>query len=463
MLNTKYRLLGFLAILIFAVVSLAVITKNKKQPEGIIIFTAVPVNHDVNAKFPEGAKIFSLDKVGENPVLLTQKFYSSRSPEVSFDGLKMLFTTQAKKGDVWQIWEMDLPSSEAKQITNRESNCTDPAYLPNGQIVFSSPTLKLKKLPGIIALFTIEKDGTNEKQITYHPNNDQNPTVLGDGRILTNSYRVYPDVGRNHQLVLRPDGTKAELYYRPKGGNELISRGWETEDGHYVYIEKPQAGAGRVIIINQNRPLDSETDISSPYPGEFHSVFPIQNDEYLVSYQEDYEQKYKLYLMEIKGSSTLDLLYASNDYHIIEPVVVKIRTKPKNLPSRIVESDENGTILCMDADLSQDMSSDVTLSTKTFAVEVLGINNSLGKVPVAADGSFYIEVPSNTPIRFQTYNESEQMIRGPSDWIWVRPKERRGCIGCHEDKELTPENRVPLAVGKQIVNLTTNTDRPNSE
>lgn len=463
MLNTKYRLFGFMAILIFAVVGLAVMTKNKNQPKEVIIFTAVSVNQVVNSKFPEGAKIFSLDRLTGNPINLTQKFYSARSPEVSFDGLKILFTAQEVKGDYWQIWEMDLQNSVAQQITTRASNCTDPAYLPNGQIVFSSSTMKINRLPGIIALFTIEKDGTNEIQITYHPNNDQNPTVLQDGRILINTHQVYPDIGRNHQLVLRPDGTKAELFYKPNAGNDLISRGWDTEDGLYVYIEKPKVGPSRVITINQSRPLFSEIDISTHYPGEFHSVFPIKNGEYLVSYQEDSEQKFNLFNLKTDGQSQLELLYASNEYHIIEPVAVKIRTKPKNLPSRIVESDENGTILCMDADLSQEVTTAVTPSSKSFAVEVFGINNSLGKVPVAADGSFYIEVPSNTPIRFQTYNKSEQMIRGPSAWIWVRPKERRGCIGCHADKELTPENRVPLAVQNKIYNLTTNTDNSRTE
>ena len=139
MINTKYRLLGFLAILIFAVVSLAVITENKKEIENIIIFTAVPTNQLVNSKFPEGAKIFSLDKTTSESVQLTKIFYSARSPEVSFDGLKMLFTAQEKKGGHWQIWEMDLQNSVAHQITDRAFNCTDPAYLPNGQLVFKQP------------------------------------------------------------------------------------------------------------------------------------------------------------------------------------------------------------------------------------------------------------------------------------------------------------------------------------
>jgi hypothetical protein len=37
--------------------------------------------------------------------------------------------------------------------------------------------------------------------------------------------------------------------------------------------------------------------------------------------------------------------------------------------------------------------------------------------------------------------------------MWLRPNERRGCVGCHEDPELVPANRVPLAVKKNPVGV----------
>jgi hypothetical protein len=38
-----------------------------------------------------------------------------------------------------------------------------------------------------------------------------------------------------------------------------------------------------------------------------------------------------------------------------------------------------------------------------------------------------------------------------SAWIWAKNKENRGCIGCHEDGELTPENAFATALGKPAV------------
>ena len=38
-------------------------------------------------------------------------------------------------------------------------------------------------------------------------------------------------------------------------------------------------------------------------------------------------------------------------------------------------------------------------------------------------------------------------------WIWTKNKEQRGCIGCHEDGERTPENQLASALTHPAVNL----------
>ena len=48
----------------------------------------------------------------------------------------MLFSGQKEHGELWQIWEIDLVRFKTRQITKEESNCTDPMYLPTGEIVY---------------------------------------------------------------------------------------------------------------------------------------------------------------------------------------------------------------------------------------------------------------------------------------------------------------------------------------
>ena len=77
----------------------------------------------------------------------------------------------------------------------------------------------------------------------------------------------------------------------------------------------------------------------------------------------------------------------------------------------------------------------------------------MGELKVEEDGSFYLEVPADIPIRFISMDSEGKTVHGPSDWIWVRPNERRGCVGCHADPELSPVNRVAVAVRKSPVSI----------
>ena len=77
----------------------------------------------------------------------------------------------------------------------------------------------------------------------------------------------------------------------------------------------------------------------------------------------------------------------------------------------------------------------------------------LGEINVEDDGSFNVRVPANIPIQLQLLDEQGMALR-TCEWIWVRNKEPRGCIGCHEDGELTPENRMVKALAKPSVPLT---------
>ena len=76
----------------------------------------------------------------------------------------------------------------------------------------------------------------------------------------------------------------------------------------------------------------------------------------------------------------------------------------------------------------------------------------LGEVDVERDGSFNVRVPANTPVQLQLIDGDGLALR-TCGWIWVRNRENRGCIGCHEDGERTPENRFVTALSKPSIAL----------
>ncbi len=47
---------------------------------------------------------------------------------------------------------------------------------------------------------------------------------------LTVSRRIYPDEVDPSLMVMRPDGTKDELFYQGNSGSSIVGRCWETNE-----------------------------------------------------------------------------------------------------------------------------------------------------------------------------------------------------------------------------------------
>lgn len=77
----------------------------------------------------------------------------------------------------------------------------------------------------------------------------------------------------------------------------------------------------------------------------------------------------------------------------------------------------------------------------------------LGEIDVAEDGSFNVTIPANTPIELQTLDSDGLALRS-CGWIWAKNREPRGCIGCHEDGELTPKNAFVDSLSQRSIQLT---------
>ncbi len=96
------------------------------------------------------------------------------------------------------------------------------------------------------------------------------------------------------------------------------------------------------------------------------------------------------------------------------------------------------------------------------AGSAFGARRLLGVAPVAPDGSFHLRVPAETPLTFQLLDEHSVALRTQQAWTWVMGNENRGCIGCHEDPELSPPNRMVTAVIEPPVELTLPPERRRS-
>ena len=439
---------------------------NNRSPESGIIITRIPGNLN-NADFLTGeswrvheqAQIVLVEKTGQK--ILSSGFYSACSPDISYDGKFMVFSGQLNKGDPWRIYELKLSALKARAVSPEGTNCLDPVYMPGNRIVFSK-IIENDSLKAGYSVHTCNLDSSDVKRISFNPDTYFASNLLADGRILTLGRQIFPETGKQEMIVMRPDGTKAELFYMAEQNGIVTSRSRETSDGKVVFIESEKGTGedGRLVSISYSRPLHTRTNLSSGLIGNFLSVFPEKPGKLLVCYRKSGTERYGLYEFETEKKSFDQNLYESKDYNVIDVIAAGAHPRPRKLPSEVDMHVKSGLLLSQDINVVNLNGQPVNKhGKKAVKIEVLGLNRSLGIVDVEKDGSFQIKPLADTPFRIRTLDKNGKVINGPCNWIYLRPNERRGCVGCHEDPELTPFNRVSLAVKKKPVIIPVHIDK----
>ncbi len=192
-------------------------------------------------------------------------------PEVSYDGKKILFSMRRESDPTWNIWEYDIEKKDLHPILiDNGGDDVDPAYLPDGRIVFSSnrqvreqalmqaqgkePYLRLDEYEreAVINLHVMNADGSNIHQISFNQSHDRNPTVLKSGKIM---FSRWDHVGGKNKFTVftaNPDGTNLFTFYGAFSGNSFLHPR-ESEDGHIVSDLMPLSGThegGAVMNID---------------------------------------------------------------------------------------------------------------------------------------------------------------------------------------------------------------------
>jgi hypothetical protein len=449
------RLLAGAAILAFLAVGAgaARLAWPRSADAPMIIFTQVPADEagwdagsaDVQ-RFPEGSRIVALDGSDHGGVhVLTAAFHSARAPMLSPDGKRMVFSGQRHAGDPWQIWEMRLDGGRTRLLTAEAGWYTDPAYLADGHVVLSR---RGEAAGGDFVLYTT--GGTHLTRITFGPAHDLESQVLQDGQVLFVSGTGY--------FVLRQDGTGLRLLYRSGDRYRPAGRAWETEDGRMFFVERGEPGSpaeaqSRLVTFSEREPLHSRVELSDRVPGSFQSVYPLASGQLVVSYRPPGARTFSLYEFDPLEQRLGPVVATDPAYDAVEPVVAAVRPRPKTFYSVVDTTVKTGELYCLNANASSLPPAGGARASVGRRLRVLGSDGLLGEVPLAADGSFFLELPADVPLRFETVDGNGRLVRGPSAWLWVRPNEKRGCVGCHQDPDLAPEDRVPDALNAAPVSV----------
>jgi hypothetical protein len=433
----------------------AAIPRSSVASQVPIIFVQAPAvaGNDLPRRYPQGSRIVrtaSGTATGE-VVSLTPEFFAAADPQVSFDASKVLFAAQARSGERWQIWEMNADGSGKRQVTRLDADCLRPVYHAHEEFVFT--VLASRDGRPASQVYVGKLDGTEAHPVTFGPGSFQVETVLKDGRILVSAASpLVPGAAASGELyVLRHDGTGLQSLRCEHRQPARRAQAAELDDGSVVFVKNARAesrAGGELAMIRRGALHNS---LLSPLAATAMSPRALDANKLIVARSDapTGKPKFDLYAFDSARGRFGELIYRDPELSSLEAVPVAAHPVPRWYWSTLNPQAKAGYFVCLDARQSAD-EPDGRIATPIARVRVLILEanqeRSLGEATVEDDGSFYIAVPPDQPLRFELLDAGGAVIRAQRSWIWSRPGEERGCVGCHEDKSVAPENRWPLAL-----------------
>ena len=450
-------------------------------------------SHDPNRKaYAEGAKLYRLNlQTRELTTLLADSKGGVRDPQVSYDGNKILFSYRPGGTEQYHLYEVNADGTALKQLTSGAFDDIEPAYLPDGGIVFVSSRCKRWVncwLTQVAVLHRCDADGANLHALSSNNEHDNTPWPLADGRILYTRWE-YVDRSQmdfHHLWAANPDGTAQMTWF----GN--------LHPGIAMMDAKPIPGTGKIVASfspgHGQREHDGVITVVDPRGGpdakefarsvskgaRFRDPWAFSEDCFLAASRDT------LVLMDGHGR-TEELFKLSAEDHAAklechEPrplaprpreLVIQPRTKPEETTGRMLLADVNHG-RNMTGVKPGEIKKLLVLETLPMPVHYTGgmepisyggtftLERILGTVPVEPDGSAYFEVPAMRSVFFVALDENDLAVKRMQSFTSVQPGEILSCVGCHEHRSQTPraEFHETLAVRKPAARIEPIRDAP---
>jgi Hydrazine synthase alpha subunit middle domain len=422
---------------------------------------------------------------------------SACEADVSWDGQRLLFAGKRSVADPWNVFEVGVDGRGLRQVTRDLGDCRSPRYLssfytitenePWDQVAFVVTRVGQRNEFGGAAatsLSTSKLDGSFVQRLTYNLSSDFDPALGRDGRLIYSTWhRATLDNGVKGRIALEginTDGSDRAAFV-PRGGRRVQHMPSVTPGGLAVFVESdslPWDGAGTLASVELRRPLHTYRAITGPADGLFHSPSALPDGGMLVSWRPaDGSGTLGVYRFDT-ATGQRDRVLDDPAYHETNARAVLARPRADGRSSVVSGLDPLAQLYCLNTYTTEfkDRSwlppgtvkslrvvEGVPATTGgaaegTSGVPPLSTRRVLAEVPVKSDGSFHLIVPANTPVQLQILDDRGLALRS-CGWIWARSHQAQGCIGCHEDPERTPDNRVPDALNDPGVAVTARSEK----
>ena len=439
----------------------------------------------------DGARVVVVTPDGAVRVL-SRDFRSACDPDVSFDGQRVLFAGRKDDSTSWRIWEVEVDGQNLRAVTPEALDARRPIHAtalftlnspePWWTTVFVGIDRTFDEAGGSSAssLYSIRLDGTDLRRLTFSPNLHADPFQMADGRIVYSAAR-YPHEpgGRPGRLGLQAihvEGADMEFYGTAQG-RRIQQMACATAGGLVLFVESDRAtqdGAGQLACVEERRPhvtyrsLTGDTAFAFAYPS------PWRGNQVLVARRPAVDSGQWGIVLFDPADRRCEPIYDSPDHHDLQAVALQPRPRPDGHSTVVDTQSDSGVFYGLDAyDTDERLAPHWTPGLVQRVRFVEGVvqprtkgpmlgpfvgRRLVGEAPVEPDGSFNVEVPADTPLLLQTL-DAQGLALATCGWIWVKPKEKRGCIGCHEDPDRIPENQYVAALRRPSNRLVQPPDR----
>ena len=305
-------------------------------------------------------------------------------------------------------------------------DCGSADFLSDGRVVFSARTktsAPTSELGSSWALFVLDPESGEVRRITYGLS-EIDPTLLADGRILYSQWMSggdgRPSDGAFGLFAVHPDGSgvtaihgyhdKLRLKAYPSqlpNGDLLYWGGDSVENLSLRQVDLRAPGRASLLLRLPNGILPGSYSSS----GSSLLIAGIKRGLHAVTGDSEVQLSATIEASQIAGAAP--------------------RQRPQGHLSMVDHEKSSGQIFAINVRSPGEESAE----RLRFLVAQPGAekHRSIGEVDLAADGSFFAEVPANEPLLFELLDNEGKVLIDSKTPIWIRPGEKRACVGCHDD------------------------------
>jgi len=445
--------------------------------------------HPSRRLYGDGGRLCTLKIKGGNlRTLLDDPKGGVRDPQMHYDGKKMIFSYRKGGQPYYHLYEINTDGSALKQLTDGPYDDIEPAYLPDGGIIFCSSRVKCNVpcyYTRVAVLYRCDGHGKNMRRLSANVEHENTPWPLPDGRIV---YQRWEYVDRSqvrfhHLWTTNPDGTAQAAYFgNMHGGGAFLDAKPVPGLPKAVMIHSPGHGRreheGYVDIVDPRDGPDRKSNVRriTPRP-QWRDPYPLSEQTLLVAGPGHHH----ISLLGADGKSFPLFKLKEADIKagmwLHEPRPIRGRAKERLIPSRVDLTKSTGTIVLQDVYVGRNMKGVKRGDIKKLLIlEVLhmpvkpnrdwqqmvsfdgntggsfSLERILGTVPVESDGSAHFKAPALRPVFFIAMDQNNLSVKRMQSFMTVQPGESISCVGCHEERVGTPPVTRNLLAAKRPPN-----------